>query len=151
MWEKPFTILQQWYCSMYFKDLVKRKTFLGIFPSVFKIVSNKMTDTLYSVMKSMIVSECFCVWHVCKVLPAKKLTHKKLINLCAPLSEVHLIITTCVEETYTLLLLLLQIQTIILKVWQVLHQVFCLKNLSCLFARAKQTLACHHLSLFLSM
>ena len=82
---------------MYFKDLVKRKNFLGISP----LVSNKMTDTLYSVMKSMIVSECFCVWHVCKVLPAKKLTHKKLINLCAPLSEVHLIITTCVEETYT--------------------------------------------------
>ena len=97
---------------MYFKDLVKRKK-IGISP----LVSNKMTDTLYSVMKSMIVSECFCVWHVCKVLPAKKLTHKKLINLCAPLSEVHLIITTCVEETYTLLLLLLQIQTIILKVW----------------------------------
>ena len=95
----------------------KEKNIVGIFPLVFKIVSNKMTDTLYSVMKSMIVSECFCVWHVCKVLPAKKLTHKKLINLCAPLSEVHLIITTCVEETYTLLLLLLQIQTIILKVW----------------------------------
>ena len=99
------------YVFQRFSKKKKKKT--GIFP----LVSNKMTDTLYSVMKSMIVSECFCVWHVCKVLPAKKLTHKKLINLCAPLSEVHLIITTCVEETYTLLLLLLQIQTIILKVW----------------------------------
>ena len=100
-----------------FQRFSKKKKKIGIFPLMFKILSNKMTDTLYSVMKSMIVSECFCVWHVCKVLPAKKLTHKKLINLCAPQSEVHLIITTCVEESYTLLLLLLQIQTIILKVW----------------------------------
>ena len=102
---------------LYVFQRFSKKTLFRLFSFSVQILSNKMTDTLYSVMKSMIVSECFCVWHVCKVLPAKKLTHKKLINLCAPLSEVHLIITTCVEETYTVLLLLLQIQTIILKVW----------------------------------